>query len=105
MVNLMKKNQSVSKLISFGLLLLVASSSFASGGEGRERRGPPTEALEACESLSVDQSCSFTSRRGDEISGTCVVPKSDDSLLACKPEHGKKERGSRDDRGGSREER
>jgi len=89
------KMQNTSKLITFGLLLFVVSNAaFAGKGDkDRERRGPPPEALEACASLTVDQACSFTSPRG-EVSGMCVVPKNDDSQLACKPERGKK-RGSK----------
>ena len=87
------RTQTVSKLIAVGLLsLIVSSHAFAGkGGDGRERRGPPPEALEACASLNLDQACSFTSPHG-EVSGTCIVPKNDDSALACKPERGGKGR-------------
>ena len=54
------------------------------------RKGPPPAALTACEGLKVEQACSFTSRRHGEVDGICIVPKTDDSVLACKPERGSK---------------
>jgi len=62
------------------------------GSNKKGRRGPPPEALTACEGLEVEQACSFTSRRRGEVAGICIVPKSDDSALACKPERGSKKK-------------
>ena len=58
------------------------------GGQGQQgkRRGPPPEALAACESKSSGAECSFQSPRGDNVSGTCFAPKSD-LPLGCKPSH------------------
>jgi len=48
--------------------------------------GPPPEALAACKSATSGQQCSFTSRRGDPISGTCVS-REEGKPLACRPSH------------------
>ena len=84
------KTQKASKLVSLGLLLLISSGSvFAErGSEGGKRRGPPPEALEACAASNLDDACSFTSQRRGDVSGICIVPKNDDSVLACKPQRG-----------------
>ncbi len=58
-----------------------------SDGQGGKRRGPPAEAIEACASSSEGDSCSFAGRGGDTIEGSCIVPRSEDSL-ACAPEGG-----------------
>ena len=46
------------------------------------RHQPPREALDACSGASPGASCSFTSQRGDTISGTCQSPAGE---LACVP--------------------
>lgn len=65
-------------------LSFTATHSFAAGGERPDRRGPPPEALTACESAAEGDSCSFESPRG-EVSGQCVVLPEGESVLACKP--------------------
>ena len=87
------KLQNRSKVIALSLIAsLVSSSVLASGGHSGgkkgERRGPPPAAIEACASSSLDQACSFTSKRHGEVSGMCVLRKDDDSQLACKPDRG-----------------
>ncbi len=58
------------------------------GEERGQRRGPPpkapAEALEACSDLSEGANCGFSGRRGD-VNGTCIVPRNEDSVLACAP--------------------
>jgi hypothetical protein len=55
-------------------------------GERSGRRGPPPEAISACENLDEGSACSFTGRRGD-ASGQCI--QTPDEQLACAPEgHG-----------------
>jgi hypothetical protein len=54
--------------------------------QGRHHHGPPPEALAACKSATSGQSCSFTSPRGDQISGTCVAHE-EGKPLACRPSH------------------
>jgi hypothetical protein len=56
-------------------------------GQSGKRHGPPPEAREACSNSSEGDSCSFSGRRGDNVAGTCVVPRSEDGL-ACAPEGG-----------------
>jgi hypothetical protein len=52
-----------------------------------KRHGPPQEAREACSNSSEGDSCSFPGRRGDNVAGTCIVPRSEDGL-ACAPAGG-----------------
>ena len=66
-------------------LLLSCSATYAfANGERPARKGPPPEALTACESAAEGDSCSFTSPRG-EVSGQCVTPPKEGVGLACKP--------------------
>lgn len=62
-----------------------------SGSQNGQRRGPPPEAMQACQSSSDNASCSFQDREGNKKSGTCWRPSSE-MPLACKPsdapEHG-----------------
>ncbi|MEM8660682.1 MAG: hypothetical protein AAGF35_07350 [Pseudomonadota bacterium] len=76
------------------ILAIALTSWFASnianaepGEQNSKRRGPPPEAIAACESSAEGDSCSFTSPRGDSIEGSCIVPRSDNGL-ACKPQGG-----------------
>ncbi|GEM_PF-4840984 len=55
-------------------------------GQQGKHRGPPPEALAACEGKSSGAECSFQSPRGDTVSGTCFAPKSD-LPLGCRPSH------------------
>jgi hypothetical protein len=52
----------------------------------RHHHGPPPEALDACKSASSGQQCSFTSPRGDQVSGTCLS-REEGKPLACRPSH------------------
>jgi hypothetical protein len=52
----------------------------------RHHHGPPPEALAACKSASSGQQCSFTSPRGDQVSGTCLSHE-EGKPLACRPSH------------------
>lgn len=88
------------------LLGTISLASFARPGQGDQPRMPPLEAIEACESLSEGDSCSFEGRRDDTVEGTCSLPpeevqeqeSSDEVMLACKPDHGDEERGERPSR-------
>ena len=60
------------------------------GKQQNARRGPPPQALEACEALVEGDPCSFTGRYDEELNGTCFSPR--DDILACRPE-GHKGRG------------
>jgi hypothetical protein len=91
----MQKNRTNTMLAVLLLLhasLATTASARPGGGEGR--RGPPPEAIEACEGKSANDPCSFTGRRDDTIEGTCFAPPDIDQL-ACAPEGGPPERGGR----------
>ena len=86
------KSKSVQVVISILVLSMITLTAQAKEGRSGERKGPPPEAITACEGLEVSQACSFTGRHDKEVSGVCIVPRNDDSLLACKPERGEKQR-------------
>jgi len=52
-----------------------------------QRRGPPPQAIEACEDQVAGAVCAFSGRRGD-VSGTCISPPDGQGELACAPEGG-----------------
>lgn len=70
------------------VMLNMVEQAVAQGG-GKDRRGPPPEAIAACDGLAVGSSCEFTGRRDDLVSGICASPPSDDSVVACKPDGGR----------------
>lgn len=72
---------------TFCFATLASAAAVAEPGERGERRGPPPEALEACESLAEGDSCSFTGREGEALNGRCFLPPRDDAELACRPDN------------------
>ncbi len=74
------------------VLILAAGNSIAQESDtgGRERRGPPAEALEACAAASNGEACAFTTRRGDSREGVCMVGR--DEALVCGPANGERQR-------------
>jgi hypothetical protein len=68
-----------------------------SGGRGR-RRGPPPEAIAACNGKASGAACTFTGRRGETLTGTCFAPSrraasgtgaaAGGPPLACRPARG-----------------
>lgn len=56
----------------------------ADRGSQPERRGPPPEALQACVSLDLDDSCAF-SHRDRDVEGVCATARESDELV-CRPE-------------------
>lgn len=76
-------------LILSVLALWAADSALASGSDTlsndkHAHRGPPPEAVEACEGLEEGDDCSFNAR-GHSIEGTCRFGRSEDDPLACMP--------------------
>jgi hypothetical protein len=63
------------------LAVLVATSSFAEERQGPPR-GPPAEAIAACNGLQTDAACSFT-HEGRALTGTCFAPQG--RPAACRP--------------------
>ena len=79
------KKHSILLLLCASLLAVSSVNAQEERSGKKSRKGPPLEALVACENLSLDNACSFTSKRHGEVEGTCIAPKNGDSLLACKP--------------------
>jgi hypothetical protein len=73
--------------------IVVAQADGTDAPRGRRHHGPPPEAISACDGLSDGDTCSFTSRRGDEIEGTCGTTRGGD--FACMPEGGPPGKGRR----------
>jgi len=92
----MQKSRTNTMIAILVLLLAgLATTASARPGDGGGRRGPPPEAIEACEGKSANDPCSFTGRRDDDtIEGTCFAPPDIDQL-ACAPEGGPPEHGGR----------
>lgn len=60
------------------------------GQQNGQRRGPPPEALAACQGKSAGAACSFNCpppHQDQQVSGTCFTPGGD-KPLACRPSHG-----------------
>ncbi len=69
--------------------------------EGRRRRGPPPEAVAACQNKVAGAACSFTNHRNETRTGTCFAPPPAASNspgapaqppLACRPQRPQGER-------------
>ncbi|HUN94147.1 MAG TPA: hypothetical protein VMU33_18995 [Burkholderiaceae bacterium] len=62
--------------------------------DGRRHRGPPPEAIAACQGKAAGDACSFTNRRNETRTGTCFAPPAPPASasgtmpqppLACRP--------------------
>jgi len=82
----MKKQVLSTAVLLLALTILLPSASFASG-QGRGPKGPPPEAIEACEGKSAGDSVEFTDRRGETQEATC---EEKDGQLAAVPEGGRR---------------
>ncbi|GJM14752.1 MAG: hypothetical protein DHS20C13_00790 [Thermodesulfobacteriota bacterium] len=65
--------------------MVVAQSNHGEQSERGKRRGPPPEAVEACEAQSVGDTCAFISPKGDSIAGVCEIMRGD--VIACLPDN------------------
>lgn len=69
------------------VVLSIAPSNAQAHEHGKKRKGPPIEAFDACAQQVEGAICVFPGRNDDQISGTCVVPRRQDSeALVCKPD-------------------
>lgn len=83
------------------VLLATALAHADSARDSREgRRGPPQEALTACEALAVDTACSFVGRQSETVTGICLAPpRGQSEVLACVPDsHRQRQHGNREAR-------
>ncbi len=68
----MKTNKKLKLTIALALLLLMPlTGSAESNNRDDRRKGPPPEAIAACEGKSVGDSVTFTGRRGESLTATC----------------------------------
>lgn len=59
-------------LLACFVLTLTMTWAFAQPGGQREgRQGPPQEAIDACVGMNAGDAASFTSPRGDDVTGIC----------------------------------
>jgi hypothetical protein len=70
----------LSSIAFFAFCVSLSSGVLAEKQRGERRKGPPPEAIEACESLQEGDSVSFETRRGDSIDAQCMFV--DDILVA-----------------------
>jgi len=97
----MQKNRTIpmiAMLTKIAILVLLlaglATTASAQTGPGGGRRGPPPQAIQACEGKSANDSCSFTGRNDETLTGICSAPPGV-AVLACTPAGGPPERGGR----------
>lgn len=76
-----------------GIVVAQGEGTDAPPPRGNRHHGPPPEAINACEGHGEGDACSFTSRRGDEIEGSCGTTRAGD--FACIPEGGPPGKGGR----------
>ena len=65
---------------------------------GQQHKGPPPQAIEACQWKSVGAVCSFNGRNGEALTGTCFAPPAGGQTgapgaqgnhpIACRPDRG-----------------
>ncbi len=58
-------------------------------GQGRGPQGgkPPQEAFDACQDSSSGDACEVLTRRGDKLTGQCLVPpRGEEEVLLCVPD-------------------
>jgi len=72
-------------ILATTLGVLLSTMAMAERPAGPGRKGPPPEAVEACASASVRDSCNFSGRRGENLQGTCETVR--DEQLVCLPEN------------------
>lgn len=65
------------------IVSLMAAPVFAESG----RRGPPPEAIEACDGKASGDECSFTGRDGEDLEGTCGIGRGGGAQIACRPKN------------------
>lgn len=71
--------------MTLSTVILSIAALFHPGGSDGERRGPPPEAIEACDGAAMGDACSFSGRDGEAVRGVCWAPE-DDKPLACRPD-------------------
>ena len=82
-------------------VLIVGSLAPLVSVEAKGKRKPPPEAFEVCANQAEDAVCEMQGRRGETLTGTCVVPPREEAELVCRPDrHAKgskaKKHGQRD---------
>ena len=79
-----------STVLAICATLSLSALTSVSANERKGPRGgkPPAEAIEACSTMSADDSCSFT-LSNDEVTGTCKAPPHGEGELTCVPSGGR----------------
>jgi len=85
-------------IIMILLAISFSQAAFASGSKHNhnhdhdhgKRKGPPPQAIEACKELSETNTCSFTGRHGQTVTGTCTNRKN--TLTCSRNKRGSKRR-------------
>ena len=73
-------------LLALPLATLAQPGTGAPPGQGDHHRGPPPEAIAACQGKSVGTQASFTDRGGRTVSGACT--QMGDVVAVPPPRHG-----------------
>lgn len=73
------------------------------GGESGGRKGPPPQAISACQGQSSGAPCSFVGRHNNSLTGNCYTPDANHPL-ACRPAQGAKHQAGQANAQGSGEQ-
>jgi hypothetical protein len=80
--------QILSTLIILNTVTVSTYAEEAMSKHNNKHRGPPAEAIEACQNLADSVSCSITTPREETLDGTCRIPPRLKQLV-CVPENKK----------------
>ncbi len=83
-----RTDQTTAMVLAITLCFSAPSAHAQPDSQRGRHRGPPPEAIAACEGQAENAACQFTGRRGDDIEGTCISPPRQEGTLACAPEGG-----------------
>ncbi len=85
------------RTLAISLALLNMTEQAYAGPGDKGRRGPPPEAIAACENQTEGNQCEFTGRGQQLVKGVCASPPHDKAIVACKPDDGRQPPGEQDD--------
>ncbi len=87
-MTLTRTAKTTAMVLAFMLCVSTQSVNAEPDSQRGQRRGPPPEAIDACDGQAEDASCRFAGRRGDDVEGTCISPPGYEDTLVCAPEGG-----------------
>ena len=83
------KKQTPMAMMKISFMIMLFGTIQVAFAQEMSRREPPKEAISICEDQDEGSSCTFSSPRGDSLSGTCSYTP-DKKYFVCMPEGGPK---------------